>query len=174
MTRLNKLYSGVLLFVLASCYPAPKVAGQFTDQEFETMATEMAKGDAKDINVDDLVRIKQNVILLDSREKKEYDISHIPGAIWVGYDDFDINRIQNINKDSKLVVYCSVGYRSERVSEKIQGAGYTDVQNLKGSIFKWINKGYTVVDKDGNQTNKIHGYNKKWSKWVKSEDIILE
>ena len=52
-------------------------------------------------------------------------------------------------------------------------AGFTNVYNLNGSIFKWFNQGYKIVNSDGKRTDKIHGYNKKWSKWIKNGDIIF-
>ncbi len=171
--KLFKAYTAFWVLLLTACYPAPKAAGQFTDSEFDTMANEMAKGDTKDITVDQLVRIKDKVVLLDSREKKEYEVSHIPGAIWVGYDNFTVDRLKTIDKKAKLVVYCSVGYRSERIGEKIMDAGYEDISNLSGSIFKWVNEGYKVVDTQGKETKKIHGFNKKWSKWVKSGEVVF-
>lgn len=166
-----RVYTFLLIILITACYPAPRAAGQFTDNEFEAMAAEMAKGDTKDITVDQLVRIKDDVILLDSREKKEYDISHIPGAIWVGYDDFTLDRIKDIDKNAKIVVYCSVGYRSERIGEKIMDGGYNDISNLSGSIFKWVNEGYKIVDSGNQPTKKIHGFNKKWSKWVRKGEV---
>lgn len=72
----------------------------------------------------------------------------------------------DIPKDAKIVLYCSVGYRSEKIGEKLQKMGYTDVNNLFGSLFEWVNRGYKVVDKDGNETQKVHTYNKDWSQWV--------
>ena len=167
-----KFLSSLIIFAFSSCYPAPKATGQFTEVDFNKMADKMAKGDAKDIIVDDLLRIKKEVVLLDSRELEEYKTSHIPSAQWIGYDDFSIERLNDIDKDAKIVVYCSVGYRSERISEKLMKAGFKNVYNLKGSIFKWYNEGYKVVDESGNPTKKIHGYNKKWSKWIKNGDII--
>ena len=167
----NKI-SVLLIVVFASCYPTPKVSGQFTEIEFDQMANKMAKGAAEDISVDELIRIKDSVTLLDSREKKEYDISHISNAKWVGYDDFDLKRVKDLNKNEKIVVYCSIGYRSEKISEKLMKAGFTNVYNLNGSIFKWFNQGYKIVDGSGEKTNKIHGYNKKWSQWIKQGDII--
>lgn len=171
--KLLKHISSLILIVFASCYPSPKASGQFAEVDFDKMAAKMAKGDALDISVDDLLKIKKDIILLDSREKEEFNTSHIPSAKWVGYDDFVIDRLNGIDKNEKIVVYCSVGYRSERISEKLMKAGYKNVYNLKGSIFKWYNEGYKVVDKDGATTRKIHGYNKKWSRWIKDGDIIF-
>ncbi|MGB0432593.1 MAG: rhodanese-like domain-containing protein [Bacteroidia bacterium] len=111
-------------------------------------------------------------VLLDAREKNEYEISHLPNAIWIGYDDFDINRVKSISKSSQVVVYCSVGYRSGVIGQKIQKAGYKNVYNLYGGIFEWVNQGYSVVNVKG-PVNKVHGYDAKWSIFVKGAETIL-
>jgi len=151
---------------------APNATGQFTEKQFNKMANKMAKGKVKDIQVDELKETKDQYILLDAREKQEYDISHIDGAIWVGYDDFNLDRLADISKEAKVVTYCSVGYRSERIGEKLQKAGFSNVQNLHGSIFKWMNKGYPVVDKDNKETKVVHGFNTDWGKWVKNGEVV--
>ena len=168
----HKFLQLLIVVVFAQCYPAPKLAGQFTEQEFNAMATEMAEGDTRDIEVNQLKMMSEDVILLDTREKKEYEISHIPGAIWVGYNNFKIKRVKELAKDAKIVTYCSVGYRSERIGEKLQKAGFTDVSNLKGSIFKWVNEGNPLEDKDGNKTDKVHGFDKNWGKWVRGDKAV--
>ncbi|MBZ0206245.1 MAG: rhodanese-like domain-containing protein [Flavobacteriales bacterium] len=112
------------------------------------------------------------VVLLDARSKEEYDVSHIAKARRVGYDDFDIAKVKDLPKDAAIVVYCSVGYRSERVTEKLLKAGYTSVRNLYGGIFEWVNTGHAVVDDVGKPTNRIHTYNKNWSRWaLKGEKV---
>lgn len=118
------------------------------------------------ITVDNLLDIKEDVVILDTREKKEYEISHIPGAIYAGYKKFDASVLDNINKDARIVVYCSIGYRSEKIGEKIKNLGYQNTYNLFGSIFEWANEGQPLEDNNGVITNKLHTYNKKWSKWV--------
>lgn len=172
MMRILK-YSFLFFAVsLLHCVAAPQVAGQFSETEFEAMADKMARGKVKDLTVEQVKNSRADYILLDTRERGEYEVSHIEGAIWVGYDDFSIARISQINPSKKIVTYCSVGYRSERIGEQLQQAGYSRVYNLHGSIFKWINEGYPVVDKDGNPTQKVHGYNQKWEKWVKGGDVV--
>jgi len=113
---------------------------------------------------------KSTYVFLDSRAKKEYELSSIPNSKWVGYEDFSMSRIKGINKSDTIVVYCSVGYRSEKISEKLIKKGYTHVYNLYGGIFEWVNQGKGLVNEDG-ETQKIHGYNKSWSKWLKKGDI---
>lgn len=106
-------------------------------------------------------------VFLDARERKEFDVSHIKGADWVGYDDFDLSRLKNIPKEQPIIVYCSVGYRSEKVAGKLEAAGYIDVQNMVGGIFEWKNRGFEVVDPSGKKTERVHAYNKVWGRWLK-------
>ena len=44
--------------------------------------------------------------------------------------------------------------------------GYTNVYNLYGGIFEWKNANFKVVDTLGNNTEKVHTFNKTWSKWL--------
>lgn len=108
----------------------------------------------------------KDLIILDARERSEYNVSHIQGATFVGYDNFDINSVSTIDKSSKVYVYCSIGYRSEKIGEKLQKAGYENVYNLYGGIFAWANAGYPLVDSKGKSTIEVHGYNKRWAKWL--------
>ena len=124
------------------------------------------------LSVTDLSENLKNYILLDAREMEEYKVSHIPGAIHVGYDTFDISNHTHLDKNKPVLLYCSIGYRSEKVAEKFQKAGFKNVFNLYGSIFEWANRGYTLEDNEGKQTKRIHTYNKKWGKWMENTDYI--
>jgi rhodanese-related sulfurtransferase len=82
------------------------------------------------------VKTMHDLLLLDAREWSEYQVSHLKNAKFVGYDQFDIDKLKLINKNQKIVVYCSVGYRSEKIAEKMKHAGFTNVSNLYGGIFE--------------------------------------
>ncbi len=112
------------------------------------------------------VKTMNDVLLLDAREWTEYQVSHLKNAMFVGYDQFDMDRMKLINKNQKIVVYCSVGYRSEKIADKLKQAGYTNVSNLYGGIFEWVNQGNTVVDTHGGVTENIHAYSKTWGVWL--------
>ena len=107
----------------------------------------------------------KSIIFLDAREKEEYNISHIKNAIWTGYNTFKIKNIQNIPKNTQIVVYCTVGCRSEKVAEKLEKAGFINVSNLYGGIFEWAHTGHTVYNDIG-VTNNIHTYNNEWGQWL--------
>ena len=117
------------------------------------------------ISVQELAMPKTKVFILDAREIAEYKTSHIKNAIHVGYDQFDIKTVLNAikNKDEGLVVYCSIGIRSEDIAEKIKKAGYSNVYNLYGGIFEWKNKDFLVYKSNFNETENIHVFSKEWS-----------
>lgn len=110
----------------------------------------------------------EEVVLLDARERKEFDVSHIPSATFVGYNTFSSEVVadQFSNKDAPIVVYCSLGVRSEVIGEKLKKAGFTNVYNLYGGIFEWKNKDYVVMDISGEKTENVHIYSKTWGKWL--------
>ncbi|WP_076498988.1 rhodanese-like domain-containing protein [Belliella pelovolcani] len=104
-------------------------------------------------------------VLLDTREKREFEVSHLENAKWVGYETFDLEVMKTIPKDQVVIVYCSIGARSQEIGKKLQSAGYTQVYNLYGGIFHWVNEGKPVHNQNG-ATNAIHPYSKTWGIWL--------
>jgi rhodanese-related sulfurtransferase len=113
----------------------------------------------------------EQVTYLDAREPAEFDTSHIPGAVFIGFDHWDSQAVQALPKDHTLVVYCSIGYRSEKIAGKLKKMGFQKVYNLYGSIFEWANEGNSLVSNNNTPTLKLHTYNKKWGKWVDNPSI---
>jgi len=111
-------------------------------------------------------QVQRSHIVLDARERSEYDVSHIRGARWVGHEDFNIKRVSRIAKADTVIIYCSIGYRSERIGEKLLKAGYTNVFNLYGGIFHWKNTDRAVVDPQNDTTERVHCYDENWSRFL--------
>ncbi len=109
---------------------------------------------------------KENIALLDTRSDKEFQVSHLQGARFVDYDNFSTTIVEDLDKDKPVILYCSVGYRSEKIGERLQEMGFTEVYNLYGGIFDWKNKDNPVVNTHQNPTDSVHTYNKNWSKWL--------
>ncbi len=116
----------------------------------------------------------KNVVLLDAREKAEYETSHLKHAIWSGYDFFDLEKIESLipEKEQPIVVYCSIGARSEDIGEKLEEAGYTNVKNLYGGIFLWKNLGNPVYNSSNKVTDKVHVFSKEWASLLTNGDKI--
>lgn len=132
---------------------------------------EMLKGSIPVIYTAELeTQLAENdrLVLLDAREKDEYELSHLPGAQRVGYDDFSLKSVAGINKDKTIVVYCSIGVRSERIAEKLKSNGFNTVLNLYGGIFAWANENRILLDKNQLPTLSVHGYNNKWAQLLEA------
>jgi rhodanese-related sulfurtransferase len=111
---------------------------------------------------------RKGIVLLDAREQKEYDVSHLEKAIYVGHTKFNSKSFEKQfpNKQSKIVVYCSLGVRSEQIGEKLINLGYTNVENLYGGIFEWKNQDNLVVDNNNETTESVHAFSKEWGKYL--------
>lgn len=158
---LNMKNSFLYIFVLLS----------FSSFSQDTLAELLDKHNRQSIpyiSVNELVELKSQTILLDAREPAEYNVSHLQNAICVGYNDFKLKNItqQFPDKNSKIVVYCSLGVRSEDIAEKLKKVGYTNVFNLYGGIFEWKNNDFPVFTNEGQETENVHAFSKKWSIWL--------
>ena len=137
----------------------------------------LSKHNTKNIaymSVQELAMPKTTALILDAREVNEFNTSHIKNAIYVGYNHFNIKTIKDLfpNKSSLIVVYCSLGIRSENIAYKLKKAGYNSVFNLYGGIFEWKNNNFSVVDRENNETEKVHVFSKEWSKWLTKGEKI--
>lgn len=154
--------------LLASCGNSP--AQQVQDPAFDRVLQGLLSGNVPTTGVQMLAR-QPAPVLLDARERREYDVSHLPGAHWVGHDDFQRERLADLPLDTTIVVYCSVGYRSEQITEQLVAAGFTDVRNLYGGIFEWMNSGHNVVDSLG-PTDRVHAYDQLWGRWLEKGEKV--
>ena len=140
-------------------------AQEVSSKAYHVMLQGLLSHSVKEVSVNE-VTDKKNVIFVDARERKEFEVSHIKGAIFVGYDSLDLSQMAKIDKAKQIVVYCSVGYRSEKVSEKLEELGYSNVSNLYGGIFEWKNQGQPLITPKKEPTDKVHAYNKMWGIWL--------
>jgi len=162
-----KKYMYLVLFVFFGWSQVS--TAQVANSSYKLMLKTLLSHTVPEVVVTDAPTPSENIYYLDAREKREYEVSHIQDAIWIGYDDFKGERIADIPKDSKVIVYCSVGYRSERISEKLLEMGFSDVSNLYGGLFEWMNEEKEVVTGEGTEqtpTNQVHAYNRIWGVWL--------
>lgn len=123
----------------------------------------------------ELIKQKQQITLLDARTIEEFQVSHIQNAIWISDGNIEVTKLLNyLPKNEKLIVYCSIGVRSEQIGEQLQKAGFTNVYNLYGGIFEWFNQGNKIYNLQEQQTDYIHAYNIKWGKFIKGGTKVYE
>jgi len=155
----------MLSFSSLACAQVPNVRPVTVNPEFDQKISKTISFTVPAICPDELKQMK-NAVIIDAREQEEYDVSHIEDARFISYKKFDLDDLKDVPKDANVVLYCSIGYRSEKIGEQLQRAGYKNVHNLYGSIFEWVNQGNPVVDKSGKTTSNVHTYNRNWSRWV--------
>lgn len=116
--------------------------------------------DVPSIDIDH--ELLEKALLLDARTKEEYSVSHLPNAILL--EDF-VKTMGTQPKEKPIVVYCSIGYRSEEACRLLREQGFIYCYNLYGGIFEWFNRGNAIYQKNAT-TENIHAYNYFWGLFI--------
>jgi rhodanese-related sulfurtransferase len=103
--------------------------------------------------------------LLDVRTPAEYAVSHLPGAQRIDPDARITQTLDQLPPDRPIVTYCSVGYRSAELAQRLIAAGRRNIYNMEGSIFQWANEG-RPLERDGKPVDTVHPYNDSWGKML--------
>ncbi|BAX82654.1 CoA-disulfide reductase [Labilibaculum antarcticum] len=69
--------------------------------------------------------------ILDVRTPVEFELGQIEGAINIEVDEIR-NRLDEIPKDKKIIIYCGVGLRGYFAARILMQRGFTNVYNLSG------------------------------------------
>lgn len=156
-----------LLFLATACQAQSMVESKAYNLMLKTLLAHTVE----EISATAAYEKRNSVIFLDARALEEYEVSHIEQAIFVGYDHFEIATLDTLDRNEPIIVYCSVGYRSEKISEQLLEAGFKNIANLYGGIFEWKNRGYPVYQA-GVVTENVHAFDKKWGIWLKKGNKV--
>lgn len=162
-----KYLSILFLITVQFCFGQQNVESKL----YNTMLKSLLSHSVAEIDVKTAKENLGKAIFLDARPKNEFEVGHIQDAIRVGYEDFSIKSVKKIDKEQPIIVYCSVGYRSEKVAEKLKAKGFKNVHNLYGGLFEWANQDAPVYVQN-KQTDSIHAYNKIWGSWIKNKSKV--
>lgn len=113
-------------------------------------------------------------VLLDTREVDEYSVSHIPGALMFGYDNPNYDLLNDQDTSKTVIVYCSIGVRSQNIANSLKERGFEHVYNLYGGIFLWGDQFRPLENEIDKDTDRVHGYNRFWGRWVKKAPVVYE
>jgi molybdopterin/thiamine biosynthesis adenylyltransferase/rhodanese-related sulfurtransferase len=84
----------------------------------------------------------QEIVLVDVREKHEWNEGHIPGAIHVPRGFLELQIEEAVPDKSKTVVlYCAGGVRSLMAGNTLQQMGYQNAISMSGGFGQWKNSG---------------------------------
>ena len=109
---------------------------------------------------------KTQPLVIDARSQAEYEVSHLKAAVHIDPIAPDLQPLSEVVKNTPIVVYCSIGYRSATIAQQLQKAGFTRVFNLSGGLFQWANEGRLMFQNE-EVTQCIHPYNAMWGKLLK-------
>ena len=72
---------------------------------------------------------QQSAVLLDVRSHADYQKGHLVDSISLPLEEIDQ---VNFEKDTPIVLYCHIGYKSHLAAELLVGAGYANVYTIPG------------------------------------------
>jgi len=107
-------------------------------------------------------------LLIDVRTRREYEVSHLPGAVWAETSRQIEDVLGRRSKHQVIVLYCSAGVRSSNAAARLIKSGRTNVFNLQGSIFQWANERRPIL-RDGKVVDVVHPYDERWGVLLDSQ-----
>ena len=93
-------------------------------------------------------------------------VSHLDGARRIDPEHPSAREIRALDRGARVVVYCSVGFRSAIIESWLHEQGFDDVYNLAGGLFEWANEGRPMIDGEGQSTDLVHPYDATWGRFL--------
>ena len=87
----------------------------------------------------ELINDNKELVLLDIREKWEFDIAHIKGCELFPLSQFK-EKYHELERDKTYIVYCHTGGRSQSFCQYLAQQGFGNLYNLKGGVHAWALK----------------------------------
>jgi rhodanese-related sulfurtransferase len=107
-----------------------------------TEMIEEARMRIKEVSAKSLVENPpSDVVFVDCREPNEWNLGHLPNAIYIPRGKLEQNIEAAVDRDAKVIVYCASGNRSVLAAETMQQMGYKDVASMSGGIREWADSG---------------------------------
>lgn len=150
---------------------------QCQQKTFDEKLSGLLEGSVPIIKINEakkLIESGNNILLFDTRSKKEFEVSALKNAQLIDYETFSKSAINMPDLQDTIILYCTMGYRSEKIGEQFKKLGYKNIYNLYGGIFGWVNDGQAVYKDNQKETDSIHTYNKDWSKWLEKGIKVYE
>lgn len=99
---------------------------------------------------------KEDGIILDVRTPEEVVNGHIPNASTINIYDEDFEaKINLMQKDKTIYVYCKSGGRSSQAAQLLQKNGFDKVYNLDGGTMAWEKNNYPLTAPSNTTDEKI-------------------
>jgi len=91
---------------------------------------------------------RDGAVVVDVRDKKEFDQGHIAGAINIPLVKLKQRMAElNKHKDKPKLVVCKMGQQSGAAAKSIEEAGCGNAVKLSGGISEWTARSFPLVQK---------------------------
>lgn len=136
-----------LLFVALNITGCQSPADQEIKTEVEIVTTEEVVVETEEvlpipfgnIQVTDIEQVlleNPDATLLDVRTEMENEEDAIPNSVVIPVQELE-ERISELNKDNKYIVYCRSGNRSSQAIEILKNEGFTKLFHMLGGMNKY-------------------------------------
>lgn len=125
----------------------PMLAGSFVILLVLFIRNEMNRGGAG-ISTQKLVDLvnREEAVVVDLRDKKEFDQGHLVGSLNVPYASIE-TRVDELTryKERPLVLICRMGQHAGTAGTILRKKGFANVSRLNGGFMEWRNQNLPVV-----------------------------
>ncbi len=125
----------------------PLLVGAFILLVFLFFRNESARAGVT-VSTQELVRLvnKDNAIVLDVRDRAEFDEGHIVDAVNIPYASLE-SRLDELHKykERPVVIACKMGQHSGAAGTLLQKNGFSNVVRLTGGYSEWRAQNLPVV-----------------------------
>ena len=79
-----------------------------------------------------------NAVIIDVRDKDEWDEGHIPGAIHMSRGTIELDIEEKVpDPNAMIICHCGGGGRGALATESLQKMGYKNVRSMAGGLKAW-------------------------------------
>lgn len=126
------LFFIVILTLVFLSLPSTALATSYTDVTVSEAKT--------------MIDSNPSLVILDVRNQSEYNSGHVRNAKLIPIYELE-SRLDELDMNDKILVYCKLGGRSSTASEILSDNGFLYVYNMLGGITAWMDEGYPVYVK---------------------------
>lgn len=118
---------------------------------------------------------QENGIILDVRTPEEVAQGHIAGASILNiYDEDFVRKLNLMQKDKPVYVYCRSGGRSSRAAQIMGENGFGEVYNLEGGMGAWNRANLPTVKPDTSSVKRAPSISlSDFKEQLRSHDRVL-
>ena len=118
---------------------------------------------------------KDDGIVLDVRTPQEYSRGHIKNSTLISTSDPKfVEKVNLLQKDKPIYIYCLTGSRSRAVANYLAGNGHAKVYNLSRGLMEWQQYGYSLQQSGYSVSSQSKTYNQsEFTTILSSNKLVL-